>query len=147
MFLLIAFQEKMSEKPRVCIIGCGPSGMSALYHFSKLTDEERPDIVCFEKQKTWGGQWNPTWRTGKPVCTLLQYWTGNTVNSRYKDHHETHLYSFDPNKPHFYTVKLGFTRVYISFFLFLLKNIDCGYLLEPPCRGGSNKYPQPMFRA
>ena len=28
-------------------------------------------------------------------------------------------------------VKLGFTRVYIIF-LFLLKNIDCGYSLEPP---------------
>ena len=44
-------------------------------------------------------------------------------------------------------VKLGFTGVYIIFFLFLLKNIDCGYSLEPPRRGGSNKYPQFMFRA
>ena len=25
------------------------------------------------------------------------------------------------------------------------QNIDCGYLLEPPQRGGSNKYPQSMF--
>ena len=25
------------------------------------------------------------------------------------------------------------------------QNIDCGYLLEPPCRGGSNGYPQSMF--
>ena len=24
-------------------------------------------------------------------------------------------------------------------------NIDCGYLLEPPRRGGSNEYPQSMF--
>ena len=32
-------------------------------------------------------------------------------------------------------------------FLFLLKNIDCGYSLEPPRRGGSNGYPQPMFWA
>ena len=31
------------------------------------------------------------------------------------------------------------------FFIFLLKNIDCGYSLEPPRRGGSNKYPQSMF--
>ena len=30
----------------------------------------------------------------------------------------------------FYKVKLGFTGVYIIF-LFLLQNIDCGYLLEP----------------
>ena len=33
--------------------------------------------------------------------------------------------------PHFYIVKLGFTGVYIIF-LYLLKNIDCGYSLEPP---------------
>ena len=25
------------------------------------------------------------------------------------------------------------------------QNIDCGYLLEPPRRGGSNEYPQFMF--
>ena len=25
------------------------------------------------------------------------------------------------------------------------KNIDCGYPLEPPPRGGSNEYPQSMF--
>ena len=25
------------------------------------------------------------------------------------------------------------------------KNIDCGYSLEPPRRGGSNMYPQSMF--
>ena len=50
-------------------------------------------------------------------------------------------------KPHFYVVKLGFTGVYIIIFLFLLKNIDCGYPLEPPRRGGSNEYPQSMFWA
>ena len=27
------------------------------------------------------------------------------------------------------------------------KNIDCGYSLEPPRRGGSNEYPQSMFSA
>ena len=25
------------------------------------------------------------------------------------------------------------------------QNIDCGYMLEPPRRGGSNEYPQSMF--
>ena len=25
------------------------------------------------------------------------------------------------------------------------QNIDCGYLLEPPWRGGFNEYPQSMF--
>ena len=31
------------------------------------------------------------------------------------------------------------------FFLIFAQNIDCGYTLEPPRRGGSNEYPQSMF--
>ena len=49
-----------------------------------------------------------------------------------------------PLEPHFYIAKLGYAGVYL-FFLFLLQNIDCGYSLEPPRRGGSNVYPQSMF--
>ena len=49
-----------------------------------------------------------------------------------------------PLKPHFYIAKLGYGGGYL-FFLFLLQNIDCGYSLEPPRRGGSNVYPQSMF--
>ena len=30
-------------------------------------------------------------------------------------------------------------------FLIFAQNIDCGYTLEPPQRGGSNEYPQSMF--
>ena len=30
-------------------------------------------------------------------------------------------------------------------FIFLLKNIHCGYSLEPPRRGGSNEYPHYML--
>ena len=54
------------------------------------------------------------------------------------------LYNFDPLKPHFHMAKLGFTGVYIIF-LISAQNIDCGYSLEPPRRGGSNEYPQSMF--
>ena len=32
-------------------------------------------------------------------------------------------------------------------FLISAQNIDCGYSLEPPRRGGSNEYPHSMFRA
>ena len=32
-----------------------------------------------------------------------------------------------------------------NFFLFIHKNIRCGYSLEAPCRGASNEYPQHMF--
>ena len=59
---------------------------------------------------------------------------------------KSYLYNFDPLKPHFYIVKLGFTAVYIIF-LISAQNIDCGYSLEPPRRGGSNEYPQYMFSA
>ena len=59
---------------------------------------------------------------------------------------KTCLYNFDPLKPHFYIVKLGFTGVYIDF-LISAQNIDCGYSLEPPRRGGSNEYPQSMGEA
>ena len=47
----------------------------------------------------------------------------------------TCLYDVDPLKPHFCIVKLEFTGVHMIF-LFLLKNIDCGYSLEPPRRNG-----------
>ena len=57
---------------------------------------------------------------------------------------KTHLYNFDPLKPHFNIVKLGFTGVYIIY-LISAQNIDCGYSLEPPRRGGSNEYPQSIF--
>ena len=40
------------------------------------------------------------------------------------------------------------TGVYrgIHYFSYFSKNIDYGYSLEPPRRGGSNEYPQSMFR-
>ena len=68
--------------------------------------------------------------------------SSNTWKIRsYQDITKTCLYNVDPLKPHFYTVKLGFTGVYIIFLIFA-QNIDCGYSLEPPRRGGSNEYPQ-----
>ena len=51
---------------------------------------------------------------------------------------KTCLYNFDPLKPHFYIVKLGFTGVNIIF-LISAENIDCGTR--------SNEYPQSMFSA
>ena len=38
-----------------------------------------------------------------------------------------------------------FSRKKVDIFLIFAQNIDCGYMLEPPCRGGSNEYPQSMF--
>ena len=59
---------------------------------------------------------------------------------------KTCLYNFDPLKPHFYIVKLGFTGVYIIFLISAQKH-RLWYSLEPPRRGGSNEYPQSMFWA
>ena len=43
-----------------------------------------------------------------------------------------------------YILKLGYAGVYLLF-LFLLQNIHCGYLLEPPPQDGSNLDPQSLF--
>ena len=57
---------------------------------------------------------------------------------------KTCVYNVEPLKPHYYIVKLGFTGVYIVF-LISAQNIDCGYSLELPRRGGSNECPQSML--
>ena len=46
----------------------------------------------------------------------------------------------------FYVVKNeNFQWKSSDIFLIFAQNIDCGYTLEPPRRGGSNEYPQSMF--
>ena len=46
----------------------------------------------------------------------------------------------------FKVVKIeNFQNKMFDIFLIFAQNIDCGYKLEPPRRGGSNEYPQSMF--
>ena len=46
----------------------------------------------------------------------------------------------------FFSFKIeNFQLKKIVIFLIFAQNIDCGYTLEPPRRGGSNEYPQSMF--
>ena len=46
----------------------------------------------------------------------------------------------------FYHQKMAIFQIKISdIFHISAQNIDCGYSLEPPRRGGSNEYPQSMF--
>ena len=56
---------------------------------------------------------------------------------------KTHLFKYIENfttkRPENFQIKV------LIFFIFLLKNIDCGYSFEPPRRGGSNEYQQSMF--
>lgn len=51
---------------RVAVIGAGPSGLAQLRAFESaaISGTAIPEIVCFERQADWGGQWNYTWRTG-----------------------------------------------------------------------------------
>ena len=51
---------------RVAVIGAGPSGLAMLRAFQSARKKgaKIPEVVCFEKQTDWGGQWNYTWRTG-----------------------------------------------------------------------------------
>ncbi|RRH94238.1 NAD(P)/FAD-dependent oxidoreductase [Mesorhizobium tamadayense] len=52
-------------KKKIAIIGAGPSGLAQLRAFASAAPKaEIPEIVCFEKQRNWGGLWNYTWRTG-----------------------------------------------------------------------------------
>ena len=41
--------------------------------------------------------------------------------------------------------KFSLEKKRIDTFNIFVKNIDCGYTLEPPCWGGCNGYPQSMF--
>ena len=45
----------------------------------------------------------------------------------------------------FYHKKRKFSVKNSDIFVISAQNIDCGYLLEPPQWGGSNRYPQSMF--
>ena len=47
---------------------------------------------------------------------------------------------------YFLALKLAnFQMKIFDIFLIFAQNIHCGYILEPPNRGGSNEYPQSMF--
>lgn len=51
---------------RVAIIGAGPSGLAQLRAFQSAAEQgaEEVELVCYERQSDWGGQWNYTWQTG-----------------------------------------------------------------------------------
>ena len=59
-------------------------------------------------------------QTKKPKLQILSLSKHCDQNAR--QHHETRLYTFDPLKPQFYVVNLGFTGVYIIFIFFAQKH-------------------------
>ena len=61
---------------------------------------------------------------------------------------EGHYYENTPIQKYrkFHLQKLKIFQIKNSdIFQISAQNIDCGYSLEPPRRGGSNEYPQSMF--
>ena len=55
---------------------------------------------------------------------------------------KTRLFKYIEN---FTTKNWKFSDKNSDIFHISAQNIDCGYSLEPPRRGGSNEYPQSMF--
>ena len=51
------------------------------------------------------------------IHTKLTYYCVQGLSISYKIITKTYLYNFDPLKPNFYTVKLGFTEIYIIFLI------------------------------
>ena len=51
------------------------------------------------------------------------------------------------NRDFFSLKNENFQQKNVDIFLIFARNIDCGCTLEPPQRGGSNEYPQSMFRS
>ena len=61
----------------------------------------------------------------------------------YANHYENKLIKFSEN---FTTKKWTFSDKYFHVFHISTQNIDCGFSLEPPRRGGSNEYHNLCFR-
>ena len=79
----------------------------------------------------------------KPHCEFYQYLLKSSRNLPYNFHYENtpiQIYTkFHLKKTEKIHIKKSDT------FHISAQNIDCGYSLEPPHRGGSNEYPQAMF--
>ena len=56
-----------------------------------------------------------------------------------RKHAYSNILKFLPTKNEYFQMKNS------DIFHISAQNIDCGYSLEPPRRGGSNEYPQSMF--
>ena len=111
------------------------------FHMKSLNKTKTPifdllRVLCFLRQPLYPLFGFLLYGTTIHVCHIL-FEIGKYIT-------KTCLYNVDPLKPHFYIVKTGVYMVYIIF-VFSAQNIDCGYSLEPPRRGGSNEYPQSMF--
>ena len=66
--------------------------------------------------------------------------TSNKLKCPLRKHAYSNILKISPPKTESFQIKNS-----NIFFHIFARNIDCGYSLEPPHRGGSNEYPQSMF--
>ena len=72
---------------------------------------------------------------------ILDYGFGTMTATTHYENTPIQIYrNFSPPKTETFQIKKK-----SDIFLISAQNIDCGYSLEPPRRGGSNEYPQSMF--
>ena len=89
----------------------------------------------------------PLYRTGRkrfsllPLKVYLHLYYPRAAAKR-RDITKTLLFKYIVN---FNTKNWKFSDKKSDIFHISVQNIDCGYSLEPPRRGGSNEYPQSMF--
>ena len=72
------------------------------------------------------------------TCQKLRFLTLRLISSLRK-HAYSNILKIFPTK------NWKFSNKIIDIFHISAQDIDCGYSLEPPRRGGSNEYPQSMF--
>ena len=83
------------------------------------------------------------WNSTKSFCADLYENITATLSNNFWIITKTRLSKYTEN---FTTKNLKFSdKKKSDIFPISAQNIDCGYSLEPPRRGGSNEYPQSMF--
>ena len=79
----------------------------------------------------------------RPLCTLKiekKYHNHETQQTKaLRKHAYSNILKILPPKNENFQIK------FLYIFHISAQNIDCGYPLEPPRRGGSNEYPQSVF--
>ena len=108
------------------LVWCRKIDTSAVFNFYEC-------VQCLERTFLLFKSVNIVWFLSDLLCVQVRSQGYRILTPSELTITKTCLYNFDPLKPHFYIVKLGFTGVYIIFFLFLLN------------RGDSNENPQSMF--
>ena len=99
---------------------------------------------CLSAEKCWDDQLNPALLfQAKNLQELIQLYLKSKPRYQAENHNEnlpiqyTGIFKVVKNE--------NFQRKSFDIFHFFAQNIDCGYTLELPRRGGSNEYPQSMF--